>query len=134
MDCVAFLGLLVDEFVSAALAPDAHPGVWEVSPHHITYGSETLFMVIKKPSEEVSGPHGKSGLCVWYLADQLGLKNASGVFYECHKGGQHVPLSTVKHDLAKELVRDVDFLFSCKVVSIKDALRGAVDVSGTLFA
>ena len=71
---------------------------------------------------------------MWYLAGQLGLKNSNGALYECRKGGQYVPFNTVKHDLAKELVRDVDFLSSCKLASIKDALRVAVDASGAMFA
>jgi hypothetical protein len=134
-DCVAFFGLLVDDFVTAALAPGTHPGGWEVSPHHITYGPETLFTAIEKSSEEVSAPHGKSGLCMWYLAGQLGLKNALGTVYECRAAGaHHVPLCSVKHDVVKELVRDVDFLASCKHASIKDALRTAVDTNGALFA
>ena len=65
-DCVAFLGLLVAEFIAAALAPGTHPGEWECSPHHITYGSESLFTVIEKPSDDVPVTHSKSGLCMWY--------------------------------------------------------------------
>ena len=134
-DCVALLGLLVNDFVAEALAPGAPPGGWEVSPHHITYGPESLFTAIVKPSNEVPVQHGKSGLCMWYLAGQLGLKNSRGVLYECRqRGAHHVPLSTVKHEVVKELVRDVDFLSSCKIATIKDALKGAVDASGALFA
>ena len=72
---------------------------------------------------------------MWYLAGQLGLKNALGTVYECRAAGaHHVPLCSVKHDVVKELVRDVDFLASCKHASIKDALRTAVDTNRALFA
>ena len=55
--------------------------------------------------------------------------------YECRaKGVHHVPLNTVKHDVVKELVRDVEFLAGCKSASVKDALRTAVDTNGTVFA
>jgi hypothetical protein len=43
-------------------------------------------------------------------------------------------LNTVKHDVVKELVRDVEFLAGCKSASVKDALRTAVDTNGTVFA
>ena len=134
-DCAAFFGLLVAEFVTAALTPGSHPGAWEVSPHHITYGPESLFTAIEKPSGDVPGQHGKSGLCLWYLAGKLGLTNSSGALYEYRTvGAHHVPLNTVKHDVVKVLVRDVDFLAGCKNVGIKDSLRTAVDTNGALFA
>ncbi len=55
VDYVASLDLLVDEFVTAALALGTHPGECEA------YGAESLL------SDGFFGKHGKSGLCMWYL-------------------------------------------------------------------
>ena len=94
-----------------------------------------MFTAIVKLSEVVSGQHGKSGLCMWYLAGQLGLKNLGGALYECRTAGAtHVPLNTVKHDVVKELLRDADFLAGGKHVNLIGALRTAVDTNGALFA
>ena len=134
-DCARFLGLLVAEFVAAALAPGTLHGAWETAPHHVTYGSESLFTAILKPVDSVSVSHGDQGLCVWYLLGQLGLKNAQGELYECRvKGVSHAPLNTVRHSVVQELVRTPDFIAGCKNTSVRDALRTAVDANAALFA
>jgi hypothetical protein len=131
-DCVAFLQLLVADFVTAALNPGTAVGTWEVAPHHLTYSSDSLFSSIQQPQKDTHGAHG---VCPWYLAGELGMLNAKGAKYGCRvANARHAPLHTVPHSVAVELTNDPSFMAECTKNTMRDELRAKVASNAAKFA
>jgi hypothetical protein len=115
-------------------------GTLELPPHHQYYDSEQYLRIANKPgtggvkgkgvsSGGAGGGKGESspsvrsikalpchkdGLCIWHLAEKLGLKNRQGDLFTCRTPVGEVPfkhaqLSTVKLSKVKLLLQDTKF-------------------------
>lgn len=126
----------------------------EAAPHERFYASEQWARIVNKPgaraakgqgSSVVGGtgmgrlggnpgggggkapPYHREGLCLWWLAGKLGLKNQKGDLFECRTPAGETPvvhtvLSKVKLSLVKALLRDSKFTAVCGSDSLKTAI------------
>ena len=130
-DCVALLNLLVNDLVKDAETP----GTWERAPHSVFYGVDGYYHFVKtnrsratsgsagaltEPGTAVSAwtkagpPCHKKGLCMWHLAGQLGLKDATGKTFKCRdKSYKHTMLKKVFWETARDLAQDQEFMGVC---------------------
>jgi hypothetical protein len=126
----------------------------EPAPHERFYASEQWARVVNKPVAggakgksggsgggpgpgKVGGspggggakapPYHKDGLCLWWLAGKLGLKNQKGALFECktpegENAVVHTVLSKVKLSTIKLLLKDAKFTAVCSSDSLKAAI------------
>jgi hypothetical protein len=148
-DCCALLALYVDAFVSRVQNNEL-----EAAPHTLFNGPDHVFFsVLNKPlatavpGSRVVSLHGpnpagaanrrvhKRGLCVWHIANQLGLKSpTSNAIFQCRDTTfQHAVLKSITQKEAKALLNDANFVADCKSPSLKAEIMAAVDANPKRF-
>ena len=152
-DCADVLTRLVREVAAAAVTVGA--GGWEKDPHVRFYGPDSYWHLVQRESGSaalgVSGQGGKvgsppkpwvqqmppchkAGLCFWWLAGKLGMRNRKGEIYACAEAGaKHVPLAAVKQKVVLDLVMDEAFTGVCRDAGTRDKVLAAVQLNPKWF-
>ena len=149
-DCVLFLRTLAEE-----LARDARTGRWEQFPHLKFYapGSQFNLLILpgRRAQEANKAPYGqggqprtaekgdkdtshKFGLCMWYLAGELGMVNKrTQTKYECRDSARkHVALKHVTLGTVRKLLGDPEFM-TCRTEVVKEDLVKTVEQKKHMF-
>ena len=147
-DCVALLKLLVKNLVQ-----EVREDKWEREPHSrfysTTYTEIRHWPLFGTTSGPASGavpavrplptplPHcHKHGLCFWYLAGILGVRNERNRrLYECRDktNPHHVAPRLVKVKIVQELLDDPDFMGCCQKAELKQRVQEAFKKQQKLF-
>lgn len=76
----------------------------------------------------------KDGLCFWYLAGKLGLRNAKEKLFTCRdKGFTHAELKQVPFAKVKKLMSDDAFMGVSRIEDLKTKMREEVENKRKLF-
>ena len=157
-ELVALLTWCIGEFVALVMG-----GTLELPPHHQYYDSEQYLRIANKPgtgggkgkgvNSNAGGdkgkggtggsgvrvpPYHKDGMCLWWLAGQLGLKNAKGEVFKCRTPEgedpiKHTALAKVTLMTVKKLLRDDRFTSVCSSDALKTSILARAVADKTRF-
>ena len=154
-DCAVVLARLVSEVAAAAALVTGGAAGWEKDPHVRFYGPDSYWHLVQREGGTAAVgagmPGGKvgstpppwaqrtpschrEGLCFWWVAGRLGMRNKKGETFVCKEAGaKHVPLASVKHKVVLDLLMNEDFTGVCRDAGTRDRVMAAVQVNPKKF-
>ena len=126
-----------------------YPNHREAAPQALFYTIDSLFQCVmrRQSGAEVSSGAQKSlvaakdnhachkmGICIWYLAGQLGLKNLKNKLFACKDAtAVHASLKTLPWQTVRTLTTDPEFMGACTSESVRQSVVQAVQANKQAF-